>query len=458
MPLPRKVERRLSELSDLASHAVERLLALGADHAEAGVGEGRELEVSVRRGRVDLVKEAHSRGLSVRVVCGGRVATSATTDLERPALERFFATVIEMAELAEEDPLAAPPDPSELARRVRPLDMFDPRTDRIDADRAVRMATRAEKAAFAADRRVSNSEGASFSRSSGASALATSGGFVGASAGTYQSLVVQAIADDEGGKKRNGVYWTGGRFFEDLERPAAVGREAARRAVRFLGSRKIESGKMPVVFDKDAARSIVGLVAGCVLGDAVYRERSFLASKLGHEIASRHVTIVDDPRLPRAPGSRAYDGEGRKTRRNVVVRRGTLDSFLLDTYSARKLKLDPTASAGGGGSIPHSTTSNFFMARGRKSPESLLRGIDRGLFVLRLMGFGFDPVTGRFSRGAEGFLIENGELTDPVGEITISRNLGELLLGIDAVASDLEHRTSIASPSFRVDEMTVAGT
>jgi PmbA protein len=170
------------------------------------------------------------------------------------------------------------------------------------------------------------------------------------------------------------------------------------------------------------------------------------------------VTIVDDPLMPRGPGSRPYDGEGRKVRRNVVVGKGELRSFLLDTYAARKLKLDPTGSAGGGGGIPHSTTSNFYMKKGRGKPARLLAGIERGLFVTSMIGFGFDSVTGNFSRGVQtGFLIEHGELTQPVGEITISRNLDELLQGIDAVANDLEHRSSVAAPSFRVDRMTVSG-
>ena len=212
-----------------------------------------------------------------------------------------------------------------------------------------------------------------------------------------------------------------------------------------------------MVFDKDAARAIVGLVAGCVLGDAVYRHRSYLGDRLGERIGSKLVTLIDDPALVRGPGSRPFDGEGRAVRKIVVARGGVLRSFLLDGYSARKLGLKPTGSAAGGGGIPHSSTSNFYLAAGRSRPESLPKGIERGLYVTRMMGFGFDPTTGNFSRGAEGFLIENGELGDPVGEITISRNLDDMLAGIDKVADDLEHKTSIASPSFRVDEMTVAG-
>jgi PmbA protein len=450
-------QRPHDRLRRCAEHALETLHRLGVDHAEVSVGTGNELEVGVRKGDIELVKEAQSSGMSVRVMRDGRVATSSTTALEPEAVEAWLATVIDMAEVSEPDELAAPPDPRELCRSHPELELFDAATDRIKAERGIKLALRAEKAAFAADDRIVTTEGSSFSRTSGHSVLATTGGFVGEKRGTYQSLVVQAVADDEGGKKRNGVYWTGARFFEDLEAPVDVGREAARRAIETLGTSKMETGVYPVVFDKEAARAIVALVASCVLGDGVYRERSYLAKELGKSIGSKHVTLVDDPLIDRGPGSRAFDGEGRKVGRLVVVDKGVLRTFLLDTYSARRLKMKPTGSASGGGGIPHASTSNFFLRPGRSRPETLLRGIERGLYVTKMMGFGFDPTTGTFSRGAEGFLIENGELTRPVGEITISRNLGELLAGIDKVADDLEHKTSIAAPSFRVDQMTIAG-
>jgi PmbA protein len=454
-------QRLLDELESSASAALEHLRKRGVEHAEVAVNLGERLETGVRQGEVELVKEAKSRGLSVRVVHGERVATSSTTDLGRDAVERFLDRVIEMAELSEADPLAVPPDPKELligaTAELPELDLWDDQVGRIKADRALQLALEGERAAFAHDSRITSSEGASFSRGASHGVLATSGGFVGRSAGTYASLVVQVIADDAGGKKRNGYEWTAGRHFSSLDAPDEVGRKAAERAVRALGSVKIETGIHPVVFERDAARGIIGLIASCIMGDAVYRHQSYLEERLGSAVASALVTIVDDPLIPRGPGSRPYDAEGRAVRRNLVIDAGELQRFLLDTYSARKLKLAPTGSAGGGGGIPHSTTSNFFMHAGSNKPSELLQGIERGLYVTSMMGFGFDPVTGNFSRGASGFLIENGELTVPVSEVTVSRNLDELLRGIDMIADDLDHRAAVSSPSFRVDYMTISG-
>jgi PmbA protein len=447
----------LAGLEASAAHALDVLGRLGVDAAEVSVATGDRLEVSVRKGEVELIKDARSSGMSVRVIVGGKVATSDTTDLDRAAVEGFLARAVEMAALGEADAFAAPADPAELGGRRVDLDLWDPATAKITTAKARSLALAAERAAFRRDRRITSSEGATFSRSSGHSVLATSGGFSECSSGTSCFLSVHVVADDAEGKKRPGHHWTAGRHFEDLEAPAAVGREAARRAVSSLGSEKMRTGVYPVVFEREAAAGILSLLAACVLGGSVYRQQSYLAGRLGTRVASDLVTVVDDPRRRRGPGSRVFDGEGRATHRNVVVRRGILESYLLDSYAARRLGLSPTASAGGGGGIPHATTSNFLLQPGRRAPASLLHGIDEGLYVTGMMGFGFDPVTGNFSRGAHGFRIERGELGPPVGEITISRNLDELLQGIDAVADDLEVRSSVAAPAFRVDRMTVSG-
>lgn len=451
-----KHETRLDHLQEVAERALDYLARNGVDHAEASAGQGANLEVSVRMGEVDLVKEAQASGLSVRVIVGDRVATSSTNDIGPEAVERFLDRVIDMASISEPDPLAVPPDSKELAKRYKDLDLFDPKTAGISAARGIKLAGTAERAALRS-KKITASEGATFARSTGYSILATSGGFVGRHMGSSQHVVAQVIADDQEGKKRNGFYWTAARHFSDLDSAAAIGKEASRRAISRLGTRKMETGKYPIVFDHEAASGILGLIASCVMGDSVYRQQSYLATRLGSRIASDLVTIVDDPLIARASGSRAYDGEGRVSRRNKVVTKGELQSFLLDSYSARKLRLKATHSAGGGGGVPHSTVSNFIMKNGRSSPKSLLKGIKRGLYVTNMMGFGFDALTGDFSRGAEGFEIVDGELGDPVGEITISRNLDELLQGIDKLGNDLELRTSVAAPSFRVDYMTVSG-
>lgn len=458
MILPRTSQQQLDRLRRRAARVLEIIKDLGADHAEVRLDHGHTLAASVRGGALELLSDAQSESLAVRVVCGGRVAAVTTSDLRPDALEVFLTRAVELARLAEEDPHAEPPAPRALARRWIDLDLFDPQIRRLTADRATRLAILAEASALAADPRISASGGALCSRTISHSLLATSGGFVGPSATTRASLRAHVIAADSTGRKRSGHYWSGGRHLVHLEAPEAVGREATHRAVRSLGAGPVPTGVYPVIFSAEAAASVVGLVASCLLGDAVARDRSYLARRLGTRVASPHVTLVDDPLRVRGPASRPFDGEGRATRKNVLVRHGQLLGFLLDTQSARRLDLRPCACAGGGGGTPHPTASNFYLRPGRRGPRALFDGVRRGLYVRTTLGHGFDPGSGHFSRGAEGALIEDGELTRPVAEITISRTLDELLHGIDAVASDFELRTAVASPSFRVDAMTIAGT
>lgn len=447
-------------LLDLGAQIVERARKAGADVAEAVVSEGSHLSTKVRLGAPELVEEAGSRSVGLRVISGGRVAVSSTSDLSEFGIARFVEDAIELARLSERDELAGPPDPSLLSKRSEhaELDLFDPEVDAVDGAAALKHALAGEKAARDADPRVTNSEGATFSRASGSKALVTSGGFAGVSRGTYASLTVSPVVDDEGGKKRSGYHWTAKRHYKDLDPDAFVGAEAARRTLAKLGARKVATQEAPVVFDPDSARSLLGMLAGCISGGAIWRKSSYLVDRLSTKVASELVTIVDDPLIPRAPGSRAFDGEGLLSRRNLVVDRGELKTYLLDSYSGRKLGMPSTASAsrGGGGGVGPST-SNFVLQPGTESPGDILKTTRRGLYVTDMMGSGFNPVTGDFSRGAAGFWIEEGEKTFPVSEITISLNLNELLARIDAVGSDLDLRTSIASPTIRVSAMTIAG-
>jgi PmbA protein len=444
------IDRDLSELLSLGDTILRMARERGGADivAECVLRSGAELSAKVRKGEPELVEEAGTRSAGLRVIQKGRVASTSTSDLTERGIERFVADAIELVELSQEDPFAGPADPKRLCDpATQPdLDLYDPAGGSVDAAQAIALAREGEAAAFA------------FGRNAGGVAMVLSSGFRAAYKGSYQSLYVVPVAADEGGKNRRGYHYSARRYLADLDPPGEVGREAARRTLRKLGARTVPTCEVPVVFDPDAARSILGMLAGCIMGSAIWRKSSYLVGREGTRVASDLVNVVDDPLLPRAPGSRPFDGEGLASRRNVVVEKGILRTYLCDSYSARKLSRESTASAsrGGGASVGPSTT-NFVLQPGTDSNEAIIKGTKRGLYVNEMMGFGFNAVTGDFSRGAAGFWIENGELTYPVSEVTISLNVDQLWQTLDAVGSDLDMRTSTASPTIRVARMTVAG-
>ncbi len=449
-----------TELLSIADDVVAAAQKAGATVAEAVVREGQHLSTKVRLGEPELVEEAGSRSLGLRVMVGQRVAVTYTSDLSPRGRAMLVSDALELAKLSQPDEFAGPPDPSLLSTADQhvDLDTFDPAMSALDAAEGLRRCVAGEKAALDADERIKNSDGASFSRAAGGTVLVTSGGFRGATRGTYASLVISPLADDEDGTKRRGHHWSAKRHLGELDDPITVGKEAARRTLRKLGAAKIATCEMPVIFDPDTARSILGLLGGCIGGGAIWRKSSYLVDRLETPVASELCTIIDDPLIPKAPGSRAFDGEGLLSRRNMVVEKGVLKTYLMGSYAARKLNMESTASASRGSSGGVGAgTSNFVLQPGTQTPEDLLKSTPRALYVTEMMGFGFNGVTGDFSRGAAGFLVENGEFTQPVNEVTISLNLNELLLRIDAVANDLDMRTATAAPTFRVSGMTIAG-
>lgn len=254
-------------------------------------------------------------------------------------------------------------------------------------------------------------------------------------------------------------YWySAARSHSQLETPVAVGRRAAERTVRRLGARKVPTQQAPVVFDSITARSLIGAIFDAVDGDSIYRKASFLEGKLGQQVASENVTVVDDGTLPGLFGTSPFDDEGVPSRRTVVIDRGVLKSYLLNSYTARKLGLRTTGNAArgvtGNAGVGH---GNFFLEKGQRSPEEIIRGIRRGLYVTELIGQGVNVVTGDYSRGAAGLWIENGEFAYPVSEITIAGTLQQMLMGIETIGSDLEFRGSVAAPTLAIGEMTVSG-
>jgi PmbA protein len=456
------MDRELGELLELGDRIVRLARERGGPGAivECVVRSGAELSAKVRMGEPELVEEAGTRSAGLRLIQDKRVASTSTSDLTDGGIDRFVADAIELAELSQADPFAGPADPKLIGdpSSAPDLELYDPAGGAVGAAQAIAAAKEGEAAAFAFDPRITNSEGATFGRAAGGSAIVLSSGFRAAHASSYSSLSVVPVAADKGGKNRRGYHWTARRFLAELDPSAEVGREAARRTLRKLGARTVPTCEVPVVFDPDAARSILGLLGGAVMGSAIWRKASYLMGRVGTQVASDMVSVVDDPLIPRAPGSRPYDGEGLLSRRNPVVEKGKLLTYLCDSYSARKLGLETTASAArGGGAGVGPSTSNFVLAPGQDSNAAIVKGTARGLYVTEMMGFGYNAVTGDFSRGAAGFWIEAGELTYPVSEVTISLNVDELWKRVDAVGSDLDMRTATASPTIRVGKMTVAG-
>jgi PmbA protein len=445
-------------LEAIAARLVEQSRRQGADIAEASASSGWELTAKVRLGQPELVQEAGHRNVALRVMKDQRVAITSTSDWTESGLARCVDDALSLLELSEPDSFAGPADPSLLSKGpYADLDLFDESLDELGADAALRRAEEAERIALAQDSRLTLSEGATLSRVSGWSALVLSSGFSAVRRGSFASLAVVPVVEDAGGKKRRGHYWTGHRHLQGLESNEQVGKRAAERTLRQLGARKVPTCQAPIIFDADAARSLLSSFVGCALGGSIWRRSSYLASREGTKVASPLINIVDDPLIVQGPGSRVFDGEGLASRRNVLVEDGVLQTFLLDSYCARKLGKVSTASAGRSGGSVGPTTSNLVLQPGTASPEELIASTPRGLFVTEMMGFGFNAVTGDFSRGAAGFWIEDGKLSFPVSEITISSNLDQMLQNIDAVANDLVLKTAMAAPTLRVSQMTIAG-
>ena len=442
---------------ELAARAVRLALERGASDAECTLAEGEEFSALVRMRSLEMLKDAGSRGAGLRVLTGRHVGSAYTSDLSSEGIRKLVESALEIAAISTEDPHAGLPDAAELGSLDSDLQLYSDDISRIDTPQRIEQARQAEEAALAADPRITNSEGGSFDAFTGERVFANSRGFLGSYKLSSCSVSATPVAREGDSMERD--YWfSSARSYARLESPADVGRRAAERTVRRLGARKVATQKVPVVFDPQTARSLVGNIFEAVDGEAVYRKASFLAERLGERVASEQVTIVDDGTLPGLFGTSPFDDEGVPSRRTVVIERGVLRSFLLNTYTARKLGLKTTGNAArgitGNASVGH---GNLFLEKGQRSAEEIVRGISKGLYVTELIGSGVNIVTGDYSRGAAGLWIENGEFAYPVSEITVASNLGQMLMEIEAVGSDLDFRGSVASPTLVIREMTVSG-
>jgi PmbA protein len=444
-------------LEEIAGEAVLYALERGATAAECTVSEGNEFEATVRLGEIETVKEAGSRGAGVRVLIGQCTGSSYTSDLTRDGIRAMVAQAIEIASITTADPHAGLPDADELGSLDTDLDLYHDDVPRATAAGKIDLARRAEAAALGFDPRITNSEGGSAGSNFGERAFANSLGFSGAYRSTNCSISTVPVAKN--GERMERDYWFSiARSAAGLEPPETVGRIAAERVLRRLGSRKIETRKAPVIFEPRVARSLIGHVFEAVHGEAVYRKASILAGRLGETVASRMLTVIDDGTIPGLFGSSPFDDEGVPSRRTVVLERGVLKSYLLNTYTARKLGLKTTGCASrglsGNAGVGH---GNLYLEAGALTPEEILRQIGTGLLVTELIGFGVNVVTGDYSRGASGLWIENGEIAYPVSEVTIASNLADMLRNVVAVGDDLEFRGAVAAPTLAIEEMTISG-
>lgn len=438
------------EALEIAANAVSSATRAGADAAEATLSQARRFHVEARDKTISKLEGSTGSTLHVRLFRGGRRVSLSTSDLTREGIEAAMRGAVEQAREVAADPLATLPD---LCSRFEgDLRLYDSaiahRDDALKVDDVLAM----EKMIRDADSRVVNSSGSHYSDASSIIALANSAGFAQAYTSTRASRSSAPVAEVKG-VKRTGHYGTAARYYADLEPPETIARIAARRAVELFGARKPATTRLPVIFERDVAAAVLDDLFAALSGGNVAIGNSWLAQRLGERIGSDLVTIVDDGTLPEKLGSSPFDGEGVATRRTSVFERGTLRSFLFDTYYARKLGATSTGNSNGGGIGPN----NFYLEPGDRTLEELIASTKQGVFVLDTIGFATEHATGNYSRGARGFMIENGELSYPIDEFTVAGNFGEMLAGMDAVANDLRFDSAVVSPSFRIAEMMISG-
>lgn len=470
--IPATQQRPLSELSE---QLVSRALTAGATDAEAVAYEGDEFNVHVRLGEVEQLTEAGSRAIGLRVFCaaegGYRTASVSSSDLSEAGLLRIVENAVALARVTGVDPFAGLPardafgshDPSAQA-------LYFEDANGIAAPERIEITRRCEAAALGFDTRIQNSKGASFDCSATHRVMANSRGFFGEYRRSYVGFSAAPIAQDGAGMQ-GGYWYSSARTARLLEDPEEIGREAARRALRQLGGRRVPTQVCPVVFPPEVSRGLIGNLLGAANGDSIYRNASMFAGKLGEQVAGENITVVDDGTMvfdhTLADGSTLqvggfgtspFDGDGLPTRRTVVIERGVLKELMLNTYTGRKLGMASNGKAARGLSgAPGIGGGNYFLEPGTLTHDEIVGGVQHGLLVLSTMGFGVNLVTGDYSQGVSGLWIEGGEIAFPVEEITIAGNLKDMFRNITAIGNDLDFRGSGAVPTLRVEGLTIAG-
>lgn len=437
---------RIARLQETASRLLDLAKTNGASQAEVSCSDSRGLQVGVRMGEVETVESTQDRGIAVTVYFGQHKGSASTGDVREESLAATVAQACAIARHTEADAAAGLADVGLMAKDLREFDTWHPAL--MTADEAVDRALAAEAAGRAVDARISNSDGASFGSGQSLSVYANSHGFIGHERDTHYSLGCALIAGHGEAMQRDGWYSTA-LSLDAVEDAAAVGRRAGERALSRLDPQSLATGTLPVIFDAEVARSLIGHYIGAVSGGALYRRASFLCDSVGKQVFPDWFAIEEDPFLARGFRSAAFDGEGVATRRSHLVEGGIVQHYVLGSYSARKLGLATTGNAGG--------IHNLNVPANAENLAAIIAGQSRALYVTELMGQGINMITGDYSRGAAGFLIENGRIAHAVDGITIAGNLREMFQRIEAVGADFDPRSHVRTGPILIGRMTVAG-
>jgi PmbA protein len=459
-----------SDLKQLASDVLSKALKAGATDAEAVVYEGDEFSALVHLGQVETLKESGSRAVGLRVFLNSgkaqHTASTSSSDFSPESITRLVEGAITLAKITNEDPFAGLPEAHEFGQLDGDLHLHFDDVNQMPPAERIDIARRTEAAALAYDTRIQNSRGGDFDTATSHKIMMNSRGFLGEYRRSYCGFSVSPIAHDDKGSMQRNYWFSNARTVTKLEDPEEIGRIAARRTLQRLGARRVSTQKAPVVFAAEIAQSIIGNIFDAANGDAIYRNASFFSGMLGERVAGENITVIDDGTLIFRDenggiggfGTRPFDGEGLPTRRTVLVERGILKNYVMNTYTARKLNMHSTGNASRGlAGNPGIGAGNFYLEPGTLTPEQIIGDIKSGLFVTETMGHGINLVTGDYSQGASGMWIENGELAYPVEEITIAGNLKDMYRNIVAIGNDLVFRGASAAPTIRIEGMTIAG-
>lgn len=448
----------MNDYRNLASELVSALKKQGADAADVYVTSFQGFNTTVRLGEIEKLQQSTSKGLGLRVFKNGATALTFTTDFQGKTVNELVKETLEIVKVSNSDKFNGLAPKEMLGEYTGKLMMFDESLAKITPEQKIAMVKEMEEAGRSFDKRITNSNGASWSNSIGQVTLANSDGFVGQYQTTNASMSVSLLAEENGVKQRD-EWYSFHRFFNKLNSPKSIGEEAARRTIRRLGGKKVKSQAVPVVLDPDVASDFVGMIFGAASGGSIFRRASYLVDKVGQEIVAPTITIIDDATMADGIASRPFDAEGVKSSQVTVIENGVLKTYVCDSYSARRLDSKVTGNAGRGySSAPNVGASNLFIKNSSTDPKDIIKSVKNGLYLTEMFGSGVNSVTGDFSQGASGYWIENGEITYPVQEITIAGNVLKVLKNVQAIGNDLSFKLgNVASPTLLISEMTVGG-